>query len=361
MATRAKNPVRNVRPMEAFGPNGVLIATSSDGGKTWEQTEAGKALQRPSEPQPRQFTRRIAAVVEHSTPSVERRIATPFSVLHEADMLAGWAPYETLVELEPNSLDCIVIPNPVMDAEQIERLQKVARTLVLDLDAPMALDERHLGMLHLALGKVDAVTVPHETLASRLRTYHERVFVIPHLLRGEIWRGYQRDIIPGKAQVVIGAPYECGEAIEASLAFIQNKYLERVRIDRFDPYGLDPFQEREVYAGFDAVLVPPPFERSQSSLSPILPAMAGQCCIVADRLWPGLRHEQTGLYVGRETVHHWTQTINRVMVDSRLRVMMGRNARSQARRHTPEVKLHQVALPFRLVVPESDPVSYPAL
>lgn len=351
----AKSTGKDVRPLEAYGPGNVLIAQSWDGGKTWDQTDEGRKLAEPPQ-QPRVFTRRISAVVNEATPSTERRIATPFAVMHEANILAGWAPYAELAALQDGALDAIVLPNPGATDEELRELKRVGTRLLLDLDAPMMLDEDGQDKLRLALEHVDAVTVPTDLLASKIRPYHPHVFTVPSLVRPELWTGTTR--YPGKPPVRIGLPVHGTEGMELAVSLLQAKYGERVQWTRFDAMTLSPAEEVEIYTQFDIVILPPLPDRTQGSLAPVLPAQMAQCCVIGDRFWPGIKHDHSGMQVGRDSQNHWVQTINRAIQDSRLRLTIGRNARALARRWTPQIKLSQIVLPYRLTIPESAPVQY---
>lgn len=346
-------------PLRAYGPNGECIAESHDRGKTWKPTAAGAALEEARRnPVPRAFTRRIAAVVDARTPELDHRIATPFNSLHETDTLAGWAPYDVIADLDENALDGIVLPGVSASPERVATLKRVGRTVILDLGARTSLEGEEAEKLAALLEHVDAVTVPSEIFASRLRTRHPRVFVVPDLIRREIWHGRRRQVAPKRPFVKIGLPREVPDNVEAAVTANAEKYGERAIFHRFDWWEIFPVEEPDLYLDLDIVLLPAPAERHQVGVAPILPVMASGGCVIADRLWPLVVHGKTGYQIGRDTAINWTSTLNRAIQDSRLRIVMGRNASAQARRWTPENKLHQIALPLRLVVPTSGPVSY---
>ena len=308
--------------------------------------------------EPIRFTRRIAAVVDGQSPSLERRIATPFSALHKADVLAGWAPFDTLASLGDGEMDAIVIPGPGLDEKQALELKRAAGKLILDLDSPLVLDERGQANLGALLPLVDAVTVPTQLIATRMRPHHPRVFVLPHLLRHELWQGYSRDIVRGQRTLRVALPESCHPEVENAVRFLADKYGERVQWVRFEPLALYPDEEREFYPTVDVVVVPPPAERTQAPESLLLPAMAAQCMVVCDVNYRYVRHMHSGRIVPRANVHAWLDALNGAIVDSRTRILCGRNARTHAMRRNPDRCLGEVFLPYRLVVPESSPVSY---
>lgn len=346
-------------PLQAFGPTGLVIAESFDHGRTWKPTPEGVRLEEArKQPVPRRFTRRIAAVVDVAAPSLERRVATPFGALHEMDILGGWAPYDTLRELDEGDLDGIVIPGLSATPERVRELKRVGRSTIIDLELRTSLEGEEREKLEELLPLVDAVTVPTEIFASRLRSLHPHVFVVPDLLRTDIWRGQKRQVAPKRPFVKLGVPSECPDSIETALQTLQDKYMDRLIVERIDWWALYPQEEPERYLDLDIVVLPPPAERHQVGIAPMLPAMAAGCAVVADRLWPLIKHGNTGYHVGRDTPVQWAGTLNRVIQDGRNRITVGRAANAQARRWTPENRIQQIALPIRLVVPKSGPVSY---
>lgn len=354
MTTKSK--IKETAAASAFGPGGIVIAQSWDGGKTWKETAKGKMYRESKQaPRPRMFTRRIAAVVNEVTPSIERRIVIPFSALHEVGMLTGWATFAELIQEPDGVLDGLVLPGIDFTPEQVAQLRTKATAIMLDLDAPLVLDATQQDRLYQLIPLVDAVLVPTELLASRLRPYHSHVFVAPHTLNGELWKDFTRPVAPRLPYIRVAVPQQLTEPMGHAVAHLQDRFGDRARWTTFDWQQLSSEDERIFYPEQDVVIVAPPPERHQGSLAPLLPAMAAQCAIVADRHWTALRHGDTGYLVGRDTAINWTQTLARVMHDSRNRILVGRNARSAARRHTPYTKLNQLALPYRLLVPEQDP------
>lgn len=346
-------------PLRAYGPNNVCIAESFDRGRTWVQTAEGKEFeQRRMAAKPRAFTRRIAAVVDVRSPELDHRVATPFNVLHEMDVLAGWAPFETLTELKDDDMDGIVVPGVSATPERVRDLKRIGRTATLDLGLRTSLEGEEREKLLELLPMFDAVTVPTEIFASRLRPLHPHVFVVPDLLRREIWHGLKRQVSPKRPFVKVGLPREVPETVEAAVAANAEKYGERVAFHRFDWWEVFPHEQPDLYLDLDIVLLPAPKERHQVGLAPVLPAMAAAGAVIADRLWPLVKHGSSGYQIGRDSAINWTSTLNKAIQDSRNRIVVGRIAAGQARRWTPENRLHQIALPVRLVVPTSGPTTY---
>lgn len=360
--------------LKAYNALGQVSATSSDGGTTWTRTLEGIALDlADSAPKARAFTRRIAAVLDHQDATTDRRIAIPFSAMHKADLLAGWADFQTLVNLEPNSLDAITIPfMSGLTDDHFNALRTTAPILFLDVPAPMALDEAGMDELFAALKQVDTVTVPTELLANKFRAYHPRVFCIPDVLDGDIWRGFERPTkrkvemesdhaaFGKKYEVVIGvqSPEINGEALEHALQAVINQFGEQVRLSRFEWMHVRPADAPKVYGEFDLVVVPSPIIPSQVTDAPVLPAMAAGCAIVADRHYRLIKHGTTGTVVSRDTASGWFEVIRRQVQDSRNRQLQGKNARSLARRYTATNLLNKLFLPYRLSIPAGEPVAY---
>jgi hypothetical protein len=358
MPQTVKRAVASGDPIRAYGPDNIVIAESRDSGKTWTPTKEGLALEeRRRLPVPRVFNRRIAAVVDAMTPALERRIATPFSILHETGTLAGWAPYATLAALDDGALDGIVIPGVSATPERLTGLRRVGRSLLLDLDETTSLAGNEGEMVFELLPLVDAVTVPGELFAARLRPHHPHVFVIPDLLRADVWRERRRQNAPRGQQLVIGAPSSCPPTVEEALDRAARKHGERVRIERYDWWTIESVREPDHYLGLDIVVLPAPPERHMAAMGPLLPAMAAGCGIVADALWPVLRNRGLGWVVGLDTPVRWTGALDMAIRDSQRRITMGRLASSQARRWTPDLKLNQIFLPYRLMVRESSQFS----
>lgn len=354
-----KQAAKTGEPLRAYGPGDVCIAESHDHGKTWTPTADGVALEEARRnPVPRQFTRRVAAVVDARTPELDHRIATPFNALHELDILAGWAPFDAISELDDQVMDGLVLPGVSASPDRVRVLKRVGRTVILDLGTRVSLLGEEAEKLESLLPLVDAVTVPNEIFASRLRSHHPRVFVVPDLIRREVWAGKRRQVAPKRPFVKIGLPHDVPDTVETAVAANKEKYGDRMLVHRFNWWEVFPHEEPDLYLDLDIVLLPAPAERHQVGVAPVLPAMASAGCVIADRLWPLVKHGATGYQIGRDSAINWTSTLNRAIQDSRLRIVMGRNASAQARRWTPDNKLHQIALPMRLVVPTSGPFSY---
>lgn len=359
MPQTVKKAVASGDAIRAFGPGHIAIAESRDGGRTWVPTKDGLALeeQRRS-PVPRVFDRRIAAVIDAASPALERRIMTPFSILHETGTLAGWAPYAEIANLADGALDGIYVPGASATPEQMKNLRRVSRSIMLDLDSTTSLKGGEGEAVWALLPLADAVIVPSEVFAARLRPHHPHVFVVNDLLQPQLWRERTRTAAPRRPQVAIGAPLACPGTVEEALARIQEKHGERVRIVRYDWRTLFAADQPDHYLDLDLAILPAPDERHMASVAPLLPAMAAGCGIIADRLWPLIRHGTTGWQIGRDTAVAWTGVINMAVLDSRKRITMGRAASAQARRWTPELRRNQIFLPVRLVVPRSEPVVY---
>lgn len=363
------------RPLNAYGKAGEVIAQSFDGGKTWTKTDAAlKAEAKEREPVAREFTRRIAAVVNELDGAVDRRISAPFSALHKANILAGWGDYDTLISLGPNAQDAIVVPFLAgLSEDEFDALRVVAPVLFLDIPTPLLLDQAGIQLLYEAMRKVDAVLVPNDLLAMKLRAYHDRVFCIPDVLEGDLWVNYQRPekIIPAHPgehrpfaaheQVVIGLqdPEFTTSAIEQALATVLAEFgPERVKIERFDWRAVRAADAPNVYGQFDVVIVPDPGQPSLACEGPILAAMAAGCCVIGSRWYRLIKHGNTGLQVSKDTVPFWRDALRKVVTDRRNRQFMGRNARREVRRYTADTLLHKCVLPYRLMVPEGEPVTY---
>lgn len=344
MATRKQTATNSALTMTDNA--GQVIAQSTNKGKTWRTADPTLAV--------RSYTRSIGCIINEPTPITERRLVTPMSALHEANIFVGYGNFFDV--LDRQAMDAVVISNPGPSVDQLMALKNVAGKIVLDLDAPLVLDKDGLRLLEEALPIIDAVTVPTELIASRLRPYHNHVFVVPHVLRWPLWEQSRRVI--KRPTIKVGLPYQTTPAIEAAVAHLTDKFIERVEWVRFDWASLMPEEEPNVYYDLDIVILPPPVERHQTSLAPLLPAMAAQCCIVADRNWSFLKHNYTGVHVGRDSTINWTTAIRGMIYDSHLRIIIGRNARAIAKRQTPFLKINQVALPYRLLIPEHDPVYY---
>lgn len=344
-------------PIKAYGPNNIIIAESEDGGRTWVKTREGAELEKKHATTPRTFTRRIAAVADDMGPSFQRRIGAPFSILHEANIMPGWADGNTIAALEDEALDAVILPGTGFTPEDVSRFRRVSKKIILDVDAMtrLAANREELDAL---LPLVDAVIVPSDLMASRLRPYHHHVFVIPDLLLTELWTGKSRQIVPGKGHVTVGLPPQLPPSIAAAVEHLTEKHGNRVRWQTIDWASIDPKDEPDVYLKLDLVILPAPEERHMTPLAALLPPMAAGCAVIADRLWPMIRHEVTGWHVGRDNAINWTTTINKGILDSHRRIMIGRQAAASARRWTPRTKFNQIVLPYRMVVPQSTPVTY---
>lgn len=338
--------------LSAFGPNGEVLAQSWDGGKKWKITPAGKTYSQ-AKRVPRTFTRRIMAVTNVMTPSTARRIQTPFSVLHEADISAGWGPFEDIAALPDKSLDGVICPG-LVSPEELAELKRVGRSVLLDLDAPLIWSEESKNLLLDTIGEYDGVTVPNATFASRLRAYHDRVFVTQHTLQSAVWKD---TVFEQHQPMVIGVPMDLDNVLGESLEMIKTYYGDRVEIEHYDWFNQFPGDEALLYPDLDVICLGPPHESTQFSYAPILPAMAGYCVVMADLHWPGVKHMQTGIQIGRHNVKMWTQYLRSVIDDRRLRARISRNARSFASRASADRMVNHLVLPYRLLIPEGEKVT----
>jgi glycosyltransferase involved in cell wall biosynthesis len=332
----------------AYGPNGIVLAQSYDSGKTWKSTKAGIEYAKAKHVQ-KTFTRRIMAVVDVVTPSTARRIQTPFSVMHEADISAGWAPFVEFKAMADQSLDGIICPGLVTE-EELQELKRVGRSVLLDIDAPLIWSEENKNLLLETIGLYDGVTVPNTTFASRLRAYHDRVFVTQHTLQGPLWKE-----APGKEthdKIVIAVPESYDQTLDDAFELLQNYFGDKVEFRPFNWFDYMPGEEVLFYTDVDVVVLPPPHEHVQFSYAPVLPAMAGGCVVVGDVHWPGIKHMQTGMHIGRHITKQWAQYLRTAIEDSRVRQRIGRNAHQFASRHTADRMVGHLALPYRLLIPE---------
>ena len=354
--TVAEAEVVEQSALSTFGPGGIVLARSYDGGQSWKATKEGTAyLEAQKVPPPRQFTRRIAAVADIFTPAFARRIETTWEIFYEAGIVGGWAPFDNLAALPEEAMDGIVCPG-LYRPEQLEQLRKATKALILDLDAPAVWSDEARELLMETLSLYDGVIVPSNLLASKIRPYHDRVFVTSHLLRGKVWRGTTRPLRRDK--VTVAYPTTIDETLQTVIDTLANNYGDRVEWVPFDWYRLSPIEEPSRYVDFDVVLVPACHDRNQVSAAPILPAFAAQCTVVADVHWPLVRHRTTGLQIGKNTVDAWRSEIKSAINDSRLRIRLGRAAYHTATRYTPQVRMNEVLLPYRLLVPEGAPFQY---
>lgn len=340
--------------LNAYGPDGAVLAQSWDGGKTWKKTEAGLAHDRPVTPvKPRQFTRKIMAVVDEPNGALARRIMTPFSVLDRANILTGWAPYQAMLQLTDQSIDGIIVPG-LMTPLQLEELRRVGRTLILDLDAPQPWGGAEQERLFAMLPYLDGVIAPTPLLASRLRPYHKHVFALPHMLRQGIWHGFT----PIKRSTVnVGLPMEIDDQLARAVEDLRAKHGGRILWQSFDWRSLNPVDEMVRYRDLDVVVLPQISDRTQMSFGPMLPAMAAFGTVVGDRYWPQLQHRRNGIMIMRPDAKSWTVELNAILMDGASRARIGRAARSSALRQMVEGNLGQVFLPYRILVPESAPVT----
>lgn len=344
--------VTTTAAMSAFGPDGRVHAQSWDGGQTWRMASAARDV--PSSHRPKQVTRRIMAVVDDMSPSIARRIITPWRAMHSGDILAGYANYSEFENLPENSIDGVVVPG-LYRPEYLEQLRYVGKSLILDVDAPVTWTDEARELLLETVEQYDGVIVPTELLASRFRPYHSRVFVVPHLLRGELYQNMSR---PRRPQVHIGIPEIMPEELRIAVQEMKQHFGERVIWHDVNWYAQMPEQEPEFYQLLDILILPQPSDRYQGSLAPLLPAFASETVILAERSWTFVKHMDTGYLVGRDTTQNWMTAIKTLAQDSRTRMRIGRKARSIARRFTPETKLGQLLLPYRLLVPEGPPIRY---
>jgi hypothetical protein len=340
--------------LNATGPEGEVLAQSWDGGKTWKQTAAGVAFNRQTARRVTTgFTRKVMAVIDEPNPLVARRIMTPFSVLDRMKVLTGWAPLQAILALDEQSLDGVICPS-LLHVSELEQLSRVARSIILDVDAPLDWDVPMQDKLFAMLPYCSGLMVPTPLIAGKLRPYHSRVFVVPHLLRRGIWQNVGQ---PPIRTVQVAIPHELETAQESAIALLRERYGERVTWQSFDWRTLDPLDELTFYRQFDVVVLPSFADRVQASLAPLLAPMAAQCVVVGDRHWTAINHRENGLMITRPDAKTWAQEINTLLQDRRLRLRIGRAARGVAMRHTAENKLSQIFLPYRVLVPESEPVS----
>ncbi len=337
--------------LSAYGPNGEVLAQSYDG-KTWKNTKAGNEYTQ-AKHVPKTFTRRIMAVVDVVTPSTARRIQTPFSVLHEVDISAGWAPFIEFTSMPDKALDGIICPG-LVTKEELQELKRVGRSVLLDIDAPLIWSEENKNLLLDTIGLYDGVTVPNTTFASRLRAYNDRVFVTQHTLQGPLWRN-----APGKEtkKIVVAVPSQYDETLDDAFEMVQNYFGDKIEFRPFNWFDLSPQEEVLFYTDVDVVIIPPPHERVQFSYAPVLPAMAGSCVVIADTHWPGIKHMQTGMHIGRHITKQWAQYLRTAIEDSRVRQRIGRNAHTFASRYTADRMVAHLALPYRLLIPEGVPAT----
>lgn len=372
-ATGAPSPAA-VESLKAYAPDGTIYARSTDGGKRWRLTREGAEMEKVArQPKARGFTRRIAAVINEHSPVTDKRIGVPFSALAKANVLAGWADYHTLVTQEENALHGIVIPFALgMEEGHFAELRRVGPKLFLDVPAPMLLDEEGIACLMEALKYVDVVTVPTEILANKFRAYHQTVFAIPDMIDPAMWKHFSREpkiklehaaahpAFNTHTEIVVAAPPAevCGESLEYALEWMLASYGDRVRLERFDWTRIRPADEPKVYAEFDVVIVKGPPINSQVSNAPLLAPMMAGCGVIADLVFRLIRHQHNGMLVAHDSVHSWRDALRKMVGDSRSRTLMGRNARSEANRHSPEHHFNKLLLPYRLTLPEAAPITY---
>ena len=336
--------------LSAYGPQGEVLAQSYDGGQSWKQTEAGEMFNKRT-PEPKVFTRRIAAIADAYTPSSARRIEAPFTRMADVGILAGVMPFEEAMKLADQQMDGIVCPG-MCPADLLPQLRRVTKSLILDLDAPTEWTDENRKLLYDTITSYDAVIVPTSLFASRLRPYHDRVFVTPHLLREDLWKLMPQRVVHKK--VVIAAPEGMDSVVRNVLNAMVEHYGERIEVRTFDWQALYPGDEVLAYPKFDVVILPQLPDRYQGSLAPILPAFAAGCCVIGDRLWPGLQHNETALTIGKHNTSAWIEQLRRAITDSRHRQRIGRNARTFAYRYTTTRKQADIYLPYRLIVPEGE-------
>ncbi len=94
-----------------------------------------------------------------------------------------------------------------------------------------------------------------------------------------------------------------------------------------------------------------------AATGPLLPAMAAGCGIAADALLPVMRSRAPGWVIGLDPFVKWSGALEMAIRDSQRRITMGRLASSHGRRWTSELRLNQIFLPLRLIVPPGTAVA----
>lgn len=332
-------------PLKAYGPDGEIVALSYDGGETWSKV--------PRDPEPvwsREYNRKVVGIVDPDDIWSARRMIPLLSELTRTEVYPSWGPAHEVLPVV-DDYDGVVVSASLMTKSLIADLRSLSRRkthpkIIVDIPAPSS--DRVMALMTDILHVADGVLVPTDRIAMQMRRLHPQVFVVPPALEAPL-RPVKKEPHQG---LVIAVQETQAPGVGVALAYIKEKYGEKVTIIDDQWLSRHPNDDRDFYATVDILVAGPPRWSEHVTAAAVLPAMAQAVCCVADRAYVRVvRDGVTGKVVARADQASWRRALVSVLEDARLRVHLQKGARSTAQRNTTATLLGQLVRPFRLLLP----------
>ena len=327
-------------PLKAYGPNGEIIATSYDGGTNW-----GRKTPKDPEPEYREYTRKIAAIVPEQMSLFERRVVTGFGDLHRLNMLAGWGSLENIKDLKEPVDGLVVRFTPDMD---IQSLREYGHVIYLYLE-PEDFAREYREYLIPCMQEADALLVPNDRIGIMLRKYNHRVVSMPPSVMPSIWTGLGRHEPSQKLRIAVQPsknPYIM-EAIE----YVNKQYPNRMEVIEDDWINRPLHDDPEFYLGIDIVCVGQQHEEFLTNNASILSPMMAGCAVLAEACYHRtILHGHSGALVAAKGPSGWRKEVMQTVTDTRYRAKLQRGGRERVKHFTNKTQLHILALPFRTLI-----------
>jgi len=343
--------ITRTNPLRAFGPEGQLIGLSYDGAKSWVQTPDGaRANAKRTAPVKIEYRAKVCAVNLAETPSFDRRVKAPFSAFRLATVLAGWADLAFLGALPVGEIDIVTLPGTGVPIEILKDIKQRVRGIVLDLDEPTPGFVPDPDLLAETVALVDVITVPTKLMADEARKRHPVVYVVPPVIDSTLWADLTR---PGKksgdiVRIGVTNPTQNPE-LELAIEQVMERYSAQIDLVRYNWWELSAKDGRKFYPTLD-IAVLGSLGRYNSAY-PAHVAAAGGAAIIAGRgFGHTVRHGHNGLVAGVDNDHKvWRRAICDLLLDTRQRQVLGRNARNEVRRYLANQHVGEVTLPYKLL------------
>lgn len=341
-------------PLKAYGANGEIIAYSYDGGKQWGQVVPKGKKKEPT----REYTRKIAAIMpDNATPSWHRRIGNSFAPLNNLNILAGWGPIAHILSLEPESLDAIVIPYGSIDTSiepietTIKALRQIAKVIFMDIDTNIIKDRSQYDDMINAVRLVDGLLVPTDLIAMGFRKFNANTFTVPPTVEINFWKGAHRE--PNTGPIRIAVQPTSDQWVANSMIWAKDRWGDKITIiedlweERF------PNEDPDFYLNVDVVVVGAPEMKNQTSNASLLAPMTAGCMILCDGAYNRtINHGHSGSIVAGRGPSPWRRELTHAITDNRTRMKMQAGARKRAESYINRSLLAQLAIPYRVMIPE---------